>query len=218
MPMRSAWPEAADETGWGAVVAAGELGTCPPGVVVSALRALYLDGDRRLVQTLTIHISDRITRRLRRLIGADHPNGGEDIIERAHGALMHAIFDPTSADGPQLVEHFWPRIRNRGIDAARVEGKFRHRHTTLFVGDDGEILVPADRRMDGGAGSIDVSHVLSRIEDPKKRLCFRLFMDGMRIRQGDPCIADVLGCDPKTAAKWIDEARSFLAAQLQNGA
>ncbi len=120
---RETWPEAADEAGWAAVVAAGELGDCPPGEIVGALRALFLDGDQRLVQALTLHVSDRITRRLRRLIGTDHPNRGEDIIERAHGLIMAAIFDPTSADGPELVAHFWARVRNRGIDAARAEVK-----------------------------------------------------------------------------------------------
>jgi len=215
---RTTWFEAADEAGWKAVVANRELGDCPPGEIVGALRALYLDGDRRLVQALTLHISDRITRRLRRLIGTDHPNDGEDIIERAHGVLLNAIFDPTSADGPELIEHFWARTRNRGIDAARVEGKYHHRHPALFASDDGEILIPADRRVDGGAGSIDVSHVLSRIRDPKKRLAFRLYLEGMRIRKGDPSIATVLGCDPKTAAKYIAEARAILAAQLEIGA
>ena len=53
---RMTWPEAADEAGWTAAAAAGELGACPPGLIVGALRALFLDGERKLVQTLTIHI------------------------------------------------------------------------------------------------------------------------------------------------------------------
>ncbi len=215
---RTTWPEAADGAGWAAVVAAGELGECAPGEIVGALRALFLDGDQRLVQALTLHVSDRITRRLRRLIGTNHPNQGEDIIERAHGLIMAAIFEPTSADGPKLIPHFWARVRNRGIDAARAEVKHNRRHVALKTDDDGEMLIPQSRRIDGGAASIDVSHVLSKILDPKKRLAFRLAMEGMRVRAGDECVASVCGCDPKTAARWIAEARAILAAEIEIGA
>ena len=218
MATRESWPEAADEAGWATVAAAGDLGDCPPGLIVGAMRALFLDGDQRLVQALTLHVSDRITRRLRRLIGTGHPNQGEDVVERAHGVIMDAIFDPASADGPELVEHFWARVRNRGIDAARAEGKYHRRHPALAVDEGGETLVPSGRRVDGGASSIDVSHVLSRIRDPKKRLAFRLYAEGMRVRAGDVCVATVCGCDPKTAAKWIAEARAILAAELEIGA
>ena len=215
---RTTWPEAADEAGWAAAVAADQLGDCPPGEIVGALRALFLDGDQRLVQALTLHVSDRITRRLRRLIGTDHPNQGEDVVERAHGVIMDAIFDPASADGPELIEHFWARVRFRGIDAARAEGKYHRRHPALAVDEDGETLIPQGRRMDGGAGSIDVSHVMSRIRDPKKRLAFRLYAEGMRVRSGDVSVATVCGCDPKTAAAWIAEARAVLSAELEMGA
>lgn len=210
----SEWPDAADEAGWAAAVSAGKLGDCPPGEIVRTLRTLFLHGDRRLVEALALHVSDRITRRLRRLIGVDHPNRGEDIIERAHGALMMAVFDPASSDGADLIEAFGSRVRFRGIDAARVEGSFHRRHTNLGADDDGELLIARGHRMDGGAGSIDVSHVLGGIADPRKRLAFRLAMEGMRVRTGDPCVATVLGCDPKTAAKWIAEARAILAAEI----
>lgn len=212
------WPAPSDDEGWAAVVAADRLGICPPGLVVGALRALFLMGDRRLVDALTLHLSDLITRRLRRLIGTDHRNAGEDIIERAHGALMEAVFDPMSKDGADLVEAFEPRVRFRGIDAARLEGRYQRRFPALATDGDGEVLAPADNRMDAGAGSIEVSHLLSRIRDPRKRLAFRLAMEGMRVRSGDPCVATVLGCDPKTAAAWIAEARAILAAELEIGA
>ena len=211
---RTTWPEAADDAGWAAASAAGELRDCPPGLLVGALRALVAEGDARLVETLTIHLSDRVTRRLRKLIGADHVNRGEDIIAEAHAEIMEAVFDPDSTDGPELVEHFWARIRNRGIDAARVEGRYTRRHLPLKTDEDCELIVPRGHRVDGGAGSADVSHLISRIADPKKRLAFRLYLEGMRVRKGDPCVASVCGCDPKTAAKWIAEARAILAAEI----
>ena len=82
---------------------------------------------------------------------------------------------------------------------------------------DGEQLLPPGQRLDGGAGSAAVEHLLARIADTRKRLAFRLFMEGMQVRAGDPCVADVLGVDPKTAATWIREAKSILAANLEIG-
>ncbi len=43
-------------------------------------------------------------------------------------------------------------------------------------------------------------------------------MEGMRVRAGDACVASVCGCDPKTAARWIAEARAILAAEIEIGA
>ena len=60
---RTTWPKAADGVEWAAVVTAGDLGDCSPGEIVGALRVLFLDGKQRLVQALTLHVSDRITRR-----------------------------------------------------------------------------------------------------------------------------------------------------------
>ena len=211
---RATWPEAADEAGWAAAVATGDLRECPPGLLVGALRALAADGGHRLVRDLTLHVSDRVTRRLRKLIGTDHANDGEDIIAEAHAEIMEAVFDPESADGPALVANFWPRTRNRGIDAARVEGRYAKRHLSLKTDDDGEVILPRGHRVAGGAGAAEVSHLLGRIRDPRKRLAFRLYSEGMRVRMGDPCVASVCRCDPKTAAKWIAEARAILAAEI----
>ena len=211
---RTTWPGTADQAGWAAVVAADQLGECPPGVLVGVLRALYLNGDRRLVNTLTLHVSDRMTRRLRKLIGTCHANDGDDIIVEAHGRLMTALFDPRSADGGELAEHFWPRVRNRGIDAARAERTYTRRHVSLVTDSDGEPVLPRGHRIDGGMSPAEMSHLLGRIADPRKRLAFRLYAEGMRVRKGDVCVASVLGCDPKTAAAWIAEARAILAAEI----
>ena len=204
-------PDAGDETGWAAVVADGRLGEMPPGRLVEALQKLHRSGTPRVAEALIVHLSDLVTRRLRRLIGTDHPNRGEDIIERAHGMLMIAMLDPTSEDGAGLRDAFWARVRFRGIDAARAEMLHRRRHADLVTDDEGEPMIAAARRMDAGPASIEVSQALLSIKDPRKRLAFRLYVEGMRVRAGSPCIAEVVGCDPKTAARWIDEARSLLS-------
>lgn len=204
--------DAGDEVGWSAIVAEGRLSEIPPGRVVEALQGLHRSGAPRVVEALMMHLSDLVTRRLRRLIGTDHPNRGEDIIERAHGTLMIAMLDPSSEDGAGLRDAFWARVRFRGIDAARAETLHRRRHADLVTDDEGEPMIAAARRMDAGPGSADVSQALLSIRDPKKRLAFRLYVEGMRVRAGSPCIAEVIGCDPKTAARWIEEARALLAS------
>ncbi len=207
------WPTFADFAGWAEVVARGALVDCPPGLVVGALRANFAGGDRRVVDALARHVSQTIDRRLRRTIGTGHPNAGRDIIERAAGALLDAIFDPHSMDGDELVVAFAARVRYRAIDAARAEGLYQSRNLALVIDDEGEVRVP-DGRDVAGTKSGEIAHLLGRIPDPRHRLAFKLHMEGMRISIGDPCVAGVLGCHPKTATRWIASARARLAAEF----
>ena len=212
---RTSWPRSADATGWAALLASGRIASCPPGCVVAALRALLTHPDQRLVDGLASHLSDVILRRLRRMIGRHHANEGEDAIMEAHDALMAAICDPTSVDGAELIANFDPRVRFRAVDAVRVDSRYHHRHPLFTLDDDGEPMVPGTTTT---ASSIAVDHALILISDPRKRLAFRLSMEGMRVGCGDPCVASVLGVNPKTAANWIAEARATLAAHLTKGA
>lgn len=207
---RTRWLEAWDEEGWKTVVAKGGLAACPPEAVVAAIRTIHRTGDAELVGALTVHVSDLIARRLRFVIGADHANRGDDMVERAHGALLLAIFDPASDDGRALCKAFWPRVKFRAIDAVRHELLHRRRHRELPIDSDGEIAM-SRTSMASEASAIELSQHLTCISDPRKRLAFRLYAEGMQIRTGDPCISGVLGCDPKTAKKWIEQARQTLA-------
>lgn len=212
---QTTWPGPADATAWAALIASGRISVCPPGCVVAALRALLTHPDQRLVDGLASHLSDVILRRLRRIIGRHHANEGEDAIIEAHDALMAAICDPTSADGAEAIANFDARVRFRGVDAVRVDMRYHRRHPLFTLDDDGEPMMPGTTT---AASSIAVEHALILISDPRKRLAFRLSMEGMRVGRGDPCVASVLGVDPKTAAKWIAEARTTLAAHLTEGA
>ena len=98
---RRTWPEADDEAGWVAAAAEG-LRDCPPRLLAQALRALVGDGDAQLVEAMTLHFSDHVTRRLLESIGPDHADGGEDVVAQAHAGIMAALFDPASTDGPDL--------------------------------------------------------------------------------------------------------------------
>ncbi len=69
--------------------------------------------------------------------------------------IMEAVFDTTSADGPELIVNFWPRAWNRGIDAALVEGRYARRHLPLKTDEDGELVMPRRHRVDGGAEPVE---------------------------------------------------------------
>ena len=212
-----AWPQPADEPGWAEVIANDRLRPCPPGIVVAAIRALHGRGNDRVVDALAGRISDVLTARLRKLIGTHHPNAGEDMIAEAHARLIRAIVDPASADGPELVSHFYGRVRFRALDAIKQARLHGHRHPTYGLDASDVTVTDPTHPGDDGQGTIRVERMLRSIPDPRKRLAFRLFMEGMRVRQGDPCVATALGVDPKTAAKWIDEAKLVLLANMDVG-
>ena len=111
--------------------------------------------------------------------------------------------------------NFDGRLRFRAWDAIRHERRYQRRFRAYGVDENGESLIPENQRTDAGAGLAGVEHLLTRIPDARKRLAFRLAMNGMQVRAGEPNVAAVLGADPKTAAKWIAEARAILAAHLE---
>lgn len=76
--------------GWRAAVAANELSARPPGEIVGALRAMFLDGN----QSWSAHrprASPTGSPPACAPSGTGHVNDGEDIVDRAHGAPMTAI-------------------------------------------------------------------------------------------------------------------------------
>jgi hypothetical protein len=73
-----------------ALSASGRLVAIPPGAMIKALRAQIRIVNRQAANTLARHLSGEITRRVRRMIGTNHPDAGEPKIERAHGERMKA--------------------------------------------------------------------------------------------------------------------------------
>jgi hypothetical protein len=62
---------------------------------------------------------------------------------------------------------------------------------------------------------LDVNRILERVSDPRKRLAFYLFMNGVPYhskRDGVTSIAQTLDISDRTAREWVDEVRQ----QLQN--
>jgi DNA-directed RNA polymerase specialized sigma24 family protein len=74
-----------------------------------------------VLHPLIKQISDHATSFLRRLVGTNHPNRGEDIVFRAHESLMVALCTPSSADGKGFRVAYYKRLKFRLIDAIAKE-------------------------------------------------------------------------------------------------
>lgn len=200
-------PGSTDLDGWGRMIRGGRLHDQPMEAIVAAIQDLGVVSNSHVINALALHASNVIMRRLRRLIGTNHPNRGEDIIYETHGQLIEAILSPESADGKGLREAFSARLQQRAIDALRRAGKKKQREQS--VEDVDSAVTP--HRVDGNCKSrertiddrICVEQVLSRVTDERKRLAFRLHIDGAT----PPSIAKALGIDPKTARSWLEEIK-----------
>ncbi|HEY8949461.1 MAG TPA: hypothetical protein VIM56_11300 [Rhizomicrobium sp.] len=118
-------PGSTNLAGWREVIAAGRLGEYPMEAIVGAFLDLGPDTDRNVRNSLTQYLNIEITRRLRRNVGYNHPNRGQDIIDRAHTELFIALADPESADAKGMRVAFASRVEFRIKDAIADEEKER---------------------------------------------------------------------------------------------
>jgi hypothetical protein len=119
-------PTSTDLDGWRRAVADGSLKTFKLEAIAAAFQDLG-KRDTHLRNVLAKHLSDSILHMLRRRVGFNHPNNGEDIILRVHGDIFAALLRPASADGRNLRQAFGPRVLFRMKDAIAAE--LRERRT-----------------------------------------------------------------------------------------
>lgn len=205
-------PDSTDLEGWRQAVADGSFRALAPEALVAAIQDLGPKCDRRVLNPLVLEASDIIQRVLRRTVGRNHNNEGIDIIDRAHRQLVTAMISPQSADGKGLRVAFFARVEMRAIDAIRAEDKISKREVaddseTEVEDEPGQAFNPwtdVDERM-------DVERALEAVTDDRKRLAFRLYMEGDKpYAKVGSSIAKTLRVSGKTAAKWIEEVRAIL--------
>lgn len=202
-------PQPDDLVGWRRVIAADGLGQCPPARVVAAIQAMGPQGDRRVLNLLMKHVSDVMLRRLRRLIGRNHPNEGIDMIERAHNGLIEAVLQPESADGEALRVAFMATVEYRAADAIRAERLRGKRHP--YAEEEATVERFADDSCQIMEEHARIEQLLRRVEDPRKRLAFRLHMEGLvKGSKKGLSIAEVVGVSAKTVGEWITEIEEQL--------
>jgi len=201
-------PEPYDVAGWRRRIESATLGTVRPAALVCAVQDMD-PAEKRTVGALLAEVSVRITRILRNFIGTNHPNQGWDLIEDTRNTLLQAVLKPTSADGRALRTAFAGTVRYRARDAIRADRK--HRDLIDYALDEDELPrrdLTATPNLEQDA---HVESVLRRIEDPRKRLALRLFMDGaQRNSTIGFSIASALDVSAKTVETWIRDLQAEL--------
>lgn len=195
---------------WQRIVAEGRLAKMTAENVVRAFRRARTARDERLENELAYHLSDLVMSELMRKVKSSFPNGGRDLAEEVHAGIMEAVFDPESADGKALTEHFGARLHFRFLDAVKRHRRRQQVELPPLVDDGGAQVDAEDRASATGFGSVEVGHALSLIKDERKRLAFTMTMAGQPKRE----IAEMLGVDPKTLFNWVTEVREFLKREL----
>lgn len=212
-------PQPGDLTGWSAAISDGRYLQFRLEDIVAAIQTLGPNTDKAVLNPLAKHLSDSMMHLLRARVGRNHPNRGEDIIERVHSQLWDAILKPNSADGEGLRTVFFSRMNFRIKDAIAIE------YRGQLTAEQGATKAPADSRLSQEDTfepavpsevpmldeQLDVDNALEAITDPRKRLAFRLFMDGLPFKSTrSHSIAKALGISEKTARTWIAEAQELL--------
>lgn len=202
---------------WRRIIAEDGLSGLRMEGIVAALQDFGPNADPRVVNALMKHIADVLTRFLRRRVGRNHPNDGEDIIDRAHAEIIEAVLRPGSADGKGLRVAFFARAEFRLADAIRQELKHGRREAsadaTELDDDGGEGPIAYDSDLDS---NVLVEELLSHLPDPRMALAIRLDMDGCPIesKKGTYSIEAALGVSAKTAGELLAEAKEILRLRI----
>jgi len=213
MNTREEGPDPCDSEAWRRVIGSQQLPTIRGQSLIAAVQQIGSKGDRRVLEPLMKEISDRMMRILRKHIGRNHRNEGWDMIEEAHGKLIEAVLKPKSADGSALRTAFVTTVRLRGADAIRREALHKER----YAYSEDEAVVPFGQKefLSEDEERAHVEAALRRVKDPRKRLAFRLHMDGVpRYSIKVESIASALGVSDKTAETWIKETEEELKTIL----
>lgn len=171
-------PDPADIQAWRRMVENGSYKSVSHQSLVAAAQSMGPFGDQRILNPIMLEIGDRTMRILRKRIGRNHRNQGYDAIERAHGQLIEAVLKPQSADGSALRTAFVSTVRYRAADAIRRE----QLETARFSEPEEDETTPTTTCSQPASDmeeSAQVESVLRNVRDPRKRLAFRLYMDGV---------------------------------------
>lgn len=184
-------PDSTDIAGWRRAIADGRFRRFPLEAIAAAIQDLRPNRDGGLITALAKHLSESVYRIVRRYVGRNHPNEGNDIVDRVHEQFFEALLQPQSADGKGIRKALVSRLHFRAKDAiAREERERRIPDETAVKprkkatisdppGDDGEEVefVDFDERPDlaEAAESSDGDEVL-----PSKARWNPALLDGVR--------------------------------------
>lgn len=205
-------PASNDSEGWWHSVHEGHYAHYHLEEIVAAIQDLGPSADRAVLNTLSQHLSQSLERILRRLVGYNHPNRGRDIIEAAHGRVIEAVLQPTSADGKALRVAFIARValRVRSAIASEMRASGYNNLARYKVGASPNLSKQYDstKKLDE---ALDVESFLQYVPDSRKRRAFRLVMANVPIHSNKSAsIVKSIGISETTARTWIKEVREIL--------
>lgn len=116
-----ATPGPTDLEGWRCAIDEGRLPDIRREALVVVIQDLGAHADPKVLNPLLRELSDHAMKLLRKNVGRNHPNEGQDIIDRAHYDLIEALFDPGSADGKGFRKAYYSRLFFRLKDAIGKE-------------------------------------------------------------------------------------------------
>ncbi|PKP68486.1 MAG: hypothetical protein CVT83_05310 [Alphaproteobacteria bacterium HGW-Alphaproteobacteria-5] len=208
-------PDPADCEGWRRIIQENRLRSMPMEAVVTTLQTIGPRGDQRVVGPLMDRIADKITSILNFTVDRRKRNRG-DIISKIQFALLEAVLQPNSKDGRGLRIAFRTRVQFRALDAIRT-AKGRQEHETSYDQYDSLPKEPAPRILHWPEGEQleYVEQLIRAIPDERKRMAFRLHMDGVPAKSKRAhSISKALGVSDKTAEKWIAEVQDQMKRTL----
>ena len=231
-------PDTKDLCGWRQAVESGAYRDFRSETIVAAIQDLGTGTDQAVLNPLAKELSERMLRLLRNRVYTTHPNRGRDIIFEVHGQLWQAVLKPASADGIGLREAFVLRLEYRMKDALSKLGRHVAKEESQApdeldseaackpaAGKKSKGKVILDQSMVDTAPAVevpegerlDVEAVLERINDPLKRLAFRLHMDHVPfISKKGESIQKALEGDKQsiipesTIRVWVNEIKALL--------
>jgi DNA-directed RNA polymerase specialized sigma24 family protein len=118
-------PDSTDVAGWREAIADRRFRRFPLEAIAAAIQDLRPNRDGGLISTLVKHLSDSVYRIVRSQVGYNHPNRGEDIVERVCDQFWVALFQPQSADGKGIRQALVSRLTFRVKDAIAKEARER---------------------------------------------------------------------------------------------
>jgi RNA polymerase sigma factor (sigma-70 family) len=210
-------PLPGDHLTWQQIVEHGQLARFPEGIIVGAIRANYRRKgiDQGFVREMIVFISDRMLSILRGEISTKtFPDGGNEIVEAVHDAMLEALLSPTAADGEGLRKWFKSTLRKRAIDHVRPALK-KMKLMPDMIDDPGGMVDPRTENFSEAEQAADVQRILDRLCGKGVRDVFELHMQGYRCSSiKAESISSILGIDPDTASKRLASAKQQLEKMI----
>lgn len=113
-------PPSTDAIGWQKITQSDQLRRYAPEAIIAAFQNAG-GKDRRLRADMARYLSDLVQRVLRKRVGTNKMNSGQDIIDDVHDEFFAAICNPSCADAKGYRESFYGRLTFRLKDAISEE-------------------------------------------------------------------------------------------------